>query len=767
MVNTDILGGSFYRPAIALNDSGSFVICWHDERNSYQCDIYARRYDTGGNPIGGDFMVNNDIGDYGQFNPDMAINNNGRCVITWEDGRAGPGDIYAQIYDASGNPTGGNFKVNDDEGSFKHSQPAIAMDNCGQFVIAWIDYRADSLNIYAQAYDSAGNTLGGNFRVNDDSSAVDQLWPDIALNDSGRLVIVWTDYRDYEEDIFAQIYAFPSDTVGTNFKINDDAASARQLNPSISLNNAGQFAITWTDYRDGNLNIFAQNFDADGNTTGANYTVNDDLSPCKHTLPAITMDSLGGIAICWEDERYNNPDIYAQRYAPSGDGLDSNFKVHVHGDANQSEPKIAVNESGDFAIAWIDYRSGGWDRYLQKYDSDCIAIAANQKINDADHYPYESYLAIAMDNLSRCVTVWCDTTGAEADIYAQRYDVDGLPAGPNFRINDDGGGISQDQAAAAMDASGNFLIAWYDYRDGLQGDIYAQRYDCDGNPIGENINLSNNAANSWQEEFALAMNDSGFFALVWKDNLDDYNGDIFARRYDPVGTPLGSAFKINDDIGYTIQKHPSIGMDGAGNFIVAWEDNRDGHDIFAQRYDTSGLAIDTNFKVSSNTNSGYNPAAAMDQNGRQIIVWDNYAQGQGDIYIQKYDSEGLPINSNLLVNDGESVCYHQSYPSAATNTSGIYIVWQDSRRDKGWDIYAKVIDWGIEEFTCGDANADGGVNVSDVVWILNYIFVPGSPPPDPMESGEVNCDGSVNVSDAVWLLNYIFSPGSPAPCECK
>ena len=69
-------------------------------------------------------------------------------------------------------------------------------------------------------------------------------------------------------------------------------------------------------------------------------------------------------------------------------------------------------------------------------------------------------------------------------------------------------------------------------------------------------------------------------------------------------------------------------------------------------------------------------------------------------------------------------------------------------------------------FICGDANNDGGVNVSDCVWMLNFIFIPGSPPPNPMESGEVNCDGTFNVSDVVWLLNYIFILGSPAPCDC-
>lgn len=66
-------------------------------------------------------------------------------------------------------------------------------------------------------------------------------------------------------------------------------------------------------------------------------------------------------------------------------------------------------------------------------------------------------------------------------------------------------------------------------------------------------------------------------------------------------------------------------------------------------------------------------------------------------------------------------------------------------------------------FLCGDANNDSGVNVSDAVFIINYVFV-GGDAPDPIDSGEVNCDDSVNVSDAVYIINYVFVGGTP-PCD--
>jgi hypothetical protein len=68
------------------------------------------------------------------------------------------------------------------------------------------------------------------------------------------------------------------------------------------------------------------------------------------------------------------------------------------------------------------------------------------------------------------------------------------------------------------------------------------------------------------------------------------------------------------------------------------------------------------------------------------------------------------------------------------------------------------------DYTCGDANSDGNVNVSDAVYIINYVFVGGNPP-FPLAAGDPNGDRSCNVSDAVFIINYIFIGGSdPVAC---
>jgi hypothetical protein len=66
------------------------------------------------------------------------------------------------------------------------------------------------------------------------------------------------------------------------------------------------------------------------------------------------------------------------------------------------------------------------------------------------------------------------------------------------------------------------------------------------------------------------------------------------------------------------------------------------------------------------------------------------------------------------------------------------------------------------QYICGDANGDGNADISDAIFLINYIFK-GGPAPDPLEAGDANCDGSINVADTAYLITYVFK-GGPEPC---
>lgn len=75
----------------------------------------------------------------------------------------------------------------------------------------------------------------------------------------------------------------------------------------------------------------------------------------------------------------------------------------------------------------------------------------------------------------------------------------------------------------------------------------------------------------------------------------------------------------------------------------------------------------------------------------------------------------------------------------------------------------------LKNFRRGDANTDGEVDVSDVVFILLYLFRPGIEP-SCLDAADVNDSGEINITDAIHLINSLFlgkgsvpPPGLPAP----
>ncbi len=766
----EITGVFAMYPSIAVDYSGDFIITWMDAREG-NYDIYAQRYNSSGNLIGSNFKVNDDIGSNLQRSPAVAIDCTGNFVISWYDNREGNYDIWAQRFDSDSNPIGSNFKVNDDTGTSNQNHTSVATDWSGNFIICWEDDRNGRSDIYAQRYDYSGNPINSNFMVNDDINSAWQTFPKVANDGYGNFIITWDDNRrdSLVIDIFAQRYDSSGTCIGSNFRVNDDTGTVIHVYPSVCMNGSGEFVISWIDERAG-IHIYAQRYDSAGTTMSSNFQVDDITGGIDwYSMPSIASDSSGRFVVTWRDIRngFNNGDIYSQSYNSSGNSIGSNFKVNDDGASSDQElPDIAVDTSGNFIVTWKDYRNGNYpDFYAQRCSSSGALLGYNFKVNDTDIGSNLSYYssAIAIDCSGNFVITWGDERNDNPDIYAQRYDFTGNPIDINFMVNDDIDSASQFyMPAIAIDCSGNFVITWEDNRSGTPS-IYAQRYDFLGNCLGSNFKVNDEAGfTDGGSPPAITMGESGNFVIVWEDDRDDSNGDIFAQRYNNAGNPIGTNFKVNDDTLPANQwSPPAIAMDNSNNFVITWYDQRNNEwDIYAQRFDSLGSPLGSNFKVNDDigTDYQYNPAIVVDETGEFTITWDDYRNSNWDIYAQRYDKSGNPLGGNYFVPKIEYASFAQNSPAVAGRTSKVYYTWQDNRRTKGWDIYAKGY-----YLLRGNVNGDGQVSLADIVYLINYLFKQGEEPIPDVGVGDTNCDGQTSLSDIVYLISYLFKQGSP-PC---
>jgi hypothetical protein len=120
-----------------------------------------------------------------------------------------------------------------------------------------------------------------------------------------------------------------------------------------------------------------------------------------------------------------------------------------------------------------------------------------------------------------------------------------------------------------------------------------------------------------------------------------------------------------------------------------------------------------------------------------------------------------PLNATMN-KDGDSLYYYNS--TYTLEGSYHYSIWaNDSSNNRNT---SNTYNFSIKKpFVCGDANGDGFIDISDAVYLIQYIFG-GGPVPNPLCSGDANGDSTVDISDAVYLIAYIFSGGSAPVSDC-
>jgi hypothetical protein len=196
-VNTYTTGYQF-TPALAVQPGGDFIVAWSGQGPDgiNGGDVFARRYDAGGNPLGPQFRVNS-YTTYSQALPAIAAGPSGDFVVVWEGGFNY--EVYGQRFDAAGNPRGNEFLVNTYTTS-RQSRPDVAADSAGGFVVTWTSYQGGGYtNVFGQRYDGNGSRRGAEFRVNTYTTGT-QYQYGVASDPAGNFTVVWRSVSDQDGD---------------------------------------------------------------------------------------------------------------------------------------------------------------------------------------------------------------------------------------------------------------------------------------------------------------------------------------------------------------------------------------------------------------------------------------------------------------------------------------------------------------------------------------------------------------------------------------
>jgi len=334
----------------------------------------------------------------------------------------------------------------------------------------------------------------------------------------------------------------------------------------------------------------------------------------------------------------------------------SDIQVNTTTADGQRFSAVAALNDGGFVVTWLSFGQdgSGGGIYGQRYDASGVANGTEFRVNSVTTSS-QFYSSVTALNDGGFVVTWSsiDQDGSGWGIYGQRYEASGGAAGPEFRINTFATGDQVHSSVTALN-DGGFVVTWSSFsQDGSGFGIYGQRYDASGGAAGPEFRINTFATGDQVHSSVTALNDGGF-VVTWSGQ-DGSSSGIYGQRYDASGVANGTEFRVNS-VTTSSQQLSSVTALNDGGFVVTWSSfGQDGssYGIYGQRYDANGAPAGAEFQVNTFTSADqvWSSVAALNDGGF-VVTWSSLGQdGSGyGIYGQRYDASGGAAGPEFQIN---------------------------------------------------------------------------------------------------------------------
>lgn len=378
----------------------------------------------------------------------------------------------------------------------------------------------------------------------------------------------------------------------------------------------------------------------------------------------------------------------------------------------QNDPRIISDEKGGAYIMWKDYRAGLPDVYVQRVDRNGNVMWTINGVGACTHPSDQSTPAICSDMTGGCIVAWSDwRSGIERDLYAQRIDSNGV-----LLWATDGAVVStkverEHNERIISDGAGGCIVAW-EQQSGAGWDIWAQRLNSTGAAVWPAGGLPAVTLPAYRINARIEEDGANGAYIVFQDFRNGMDYDIYAQHFDGSGNRLFGFPGLAISAAVGTQAEPKIDPDiTSGGFYTSWVDGRNGSDmdVYAQRINSAGTPMWTANGVPLVATSGNQSAVDIltdPGNDGMIATWKDRRSGNYDIYAQRLSTSGSP---QWTIN-GVAICTAsgtQKNPNIIEDkTGGAIIAWEDSTSGT-FDIRAqRISNFGSLYWTVN------GVNVS-------------------------------------------------------
>ncbi len=433
-------------------------------------------------------------------------------------------------------------------------------------------------NAQARTVVPAGTLIaGGEVGINEYGTG-NQTQPTMAILADGGYVITWT--SDGQDGSSAGVYArrFGSDGhgIGGEFLVNTLTAE-HQDSPFVTALPDGGYLIVWeTGDAAGTsgLGAYFQRYDALNQKVGPQTVLFDTAGPSVYRTSAealVLNDGRVVFSYGWDDNSITDNSVVWIRIADKDlNWLTTTIPVAsanvAAGDRVSKAGDLTLLENGNFAVTWNDYTASAanWEVRVRIYDPNGTPVTGSLAVGTPSTLGVslgsqivaleDGGFIVFYDHLSN------EYTGNYRGLLMHRFAADGTTVGTKGLRANSWNDNSQQFPDAISLPDGGILVAWSSMsQDGDGWGVYAQRYDAQGNHLGDEFQLSETTLSN-QQHVSLAVRPDGGILATWTSSAaQDADGyAIISRLFYPSDT--GPILEARDIQASNFRTVPLAGM---------------------------------------------------------------------------------------------------------------------------------------------------------------------------------------------------------------
>jgi hypothetical protein len=267
--------------------------------------------------------------------------------------------------------------------------------------------------------------------------------------------------------------------------------------------------------------VLAQRLNSAGGKVGSPIVVSGVSDPASP--PSVAIDNQGDFVVAWTQLQPNgNPEILAQKYGPAGNAIGVNVPVAV-GTLAQTDPHVAMDAAGDFVVSYTrNTNNNNPDIFAKLYNVNEQQVSV---VSVATSSAAETNSSVAMAPDGRFDVAYEVTVGQNFhDIVLNQYSAQGgLTASRTIFAFASGSGLEASNPSVSVDNSGNAVVAWQQFNNfNNASNILARRVSSTG-VEGPVLTIANSPGNldlvDVNPSVALKRDGSGAFVVAYDSDI--------------------------------------------------------------------------------------------------------------------------------------------------------------------------------------------------------------------------------------------------------